>query len=144
MTNCWRTVDTRMSTRTDMAKAVLDSSAVLALLNNEPGADVVAEALDEAIISTVNVAEVIAKLVERGMSFEQTRLALSTIGIEAVDFNVSLAERTGEMRLESRSRGLSLGDRACLALAEREGLPALTCDRNWLEAVAGIEIRCIR
>ena len=127
-----------------MAKAVLDSSAVLALLNNEPGADVVAEALDEAIISTVNVAEVIAKLVERGMSFEQTRLALSTIGIEAVDFNVSLAERTGEMRLESRSRGLSLGDRACLALAEREGLPALTCDRNWLEAVAGIEIRCIR
>ena len=123
-----------------MAKAVLDASAVLALLNDEPGAEAVAEVLDDAVMSTVNVAEVIGKLVERGSSLEQARLALHTIAIEPVDFTLPLAERTGGMRLETRDRGLSLGDRACLALAEHQGVPVLTCDRNWLEAIAGIEV----
>jgi ribonuclease VapC len=127
-----------------MTRSVLDSSAVLALLNDEPGADAVAGVLTEAIISTVNVAEVISKLVERGSSLEQAKRALQTIGIQAVDFTVSLAERTGAMRLASRKRGLSLGDRACLALAQQEGIVALTCDRNWLEAIAGVDVRLIR
>jgi PIN domain nuclease of toxin-antitoxin system len=128
-----------------MAKAVLDASAVLALLNNEPGADTVADALKEgAMISTVNVAEVIGKLMERGKSLDEARTLLRLIAIEAVDFTLSLAEQTGAMRLVTRQRGLSLGDRACLTLAQHRGIPALTCDRNWLAAVPGINIRIIR
>ena len=127
-----------------MPKVVLDSSAILAVLNDEPGASVVEQMLDEALASTVNIAEVVTKLVERGRSLDHARRALQAIGIEVVDFTLLLAERTGAMRSESKVRGLSLGDRACLALAEREGVPALTSDRNWVGAVSGIEVRLIR
>lgn len=127
-----------------MAKVVLDSSAVLAVLNDEPGASIVVAALEDAIMSTVNIAEVVTKLVERGHSFTQARLVLGAIDIGVADFDRSLAERTGGMKLESKSRGLSLGDRACLALAEREGVAALTCDRSWIGAIAGIQVNLIR
>ncbi|MGB6551513.1 MAG: hypothetical protein WBF24_22115, partial [Xanthobacteraceae bacterium] len=60
------------------------------------------------------------------------------------NFDILLAQRTGALRAETVKRGLSLGDRACLALAEREGVPALTGDRNWVGAVSGIEIRLFR
>jgi ribonuclease VapC len=127
-----------------MASAVLDSSAILALLNNEPGADVVEAELDDALISTVNYAEIIAKLAERGSTGAEAQAALRTIALTTVDFDIGLAQRTGMLRAETMSRGLSLGDRACLALAEREGVPALTGDRTWVGAVSGVEVRLIR
>jgi PIN domain nuclease of toxin-antitoxin system len=139
------TAAARWRARTTVARFVLDASAVLALLNDEPGRDDVVEALKgDAVLSTVNAAEVVGKLMERGKSRDEASLLLQLIAVEIADFTLALAERTGELRVETRSRGLSLGDHACLALAEREGGPALTCDRNWAGAVAGIEIRCIR
>ncbi len=127
-----------------MASAVLDSSAILAILNNEPGADAVEAMLDDALVSTVNYAEVIAKLVERGSTSGQAQSALRSIALATSDFDLSLAQRTGALRAETIRRGLSLGDRACLALAEREGVPAVTGDRTWVGAVSGVEIRLIR
>ena len=127
-----------------MADAVLDSSAVLAVLNAEPGADLVAAVLDYALISTVNYAEVVTKLVERGSTDGQARAALGAIALTTADFDFELAHRTGLLRSTTLRRGLSLGDRACLALAEREGVPAITADRSWAGAVPGVEVRVIR
>ena len=127
-----------------MASAVLDSSAVLAVLNAEPGADVVIATLDDALLSTVNYAEVVTKIVERGGTYKEAEPALQLITATVVDFDIALAQRTGALRAETLKRGLSLGDCACLSLAEREGVPAITDDRNWLGAVSSVEVRLIR
>jgi ribonuclease VapC len=127
-----------------MANAVLDSSAVLAVLNAEPGADLVIAALDDALLSTVNYAEVITKIVERGGTYKEAEAALQLITATIVDFDIALAQRTGALRAETLKRGLSLGDRACLSLAEREGVPAITGDRSWVGAVSSVEVRLIR
>jgi PIN domain nuclease of toxin-antitoxin system len=127
-----------------MASAVLDSSAVLAVLNGEPGVDKIAEVLTDALVSTVNYAEVVAKLVERGTSLVEAKTALQSIALTTVDFDIALAQRTGELRAETRKRGLSLGDRACLSLAQREGVAAITADRSWIGAIPGVEIRLFR
>ncbi|MGH6671149.1 MAG: type II toxin-antitoxin system VapC family toxin [Xanthobacteraceae bacterium] len=127
-----------------MASAVLDSSAILAVLNAEPGVDVVESMMDDALVSTVNYAEVVAKLVERGGTVSAAQAALQSIALTTVDFDVALALRTGGLRGETPKRGVSLGDRACLALAEREGVPALTGDRSWVGAVSRVEVRLIR
>jgi ribonuclease VapC len=127
-----------------MTSAVLDSSAILAVLNDEPGANAVVAVLDDALVSTVNYAEVVAKLVERGSSPSQAQSALRSIALTTVDFDSGLAYRTGVLRGETRKHGLSLGDRACLALAEREGVAAMTGDRNWVGAVSTVEIRLFR
>lgn len=127
-----------------MASAVLDSSAVLAVLNAEPGADLVIAALDDALLSTVNYAEVITKIVERGGTYKEAEAALQLITATIVDFDIALAQRTGALRAETLKRGLSLGDRACLSLAEHEGVPAITGDRSWVGAVSSVEVRLIR
>jgi ribonuclease VapC len=127
-----------------MASAVLDSSAVLAILNAEPGADLVIATLDDALLSTVNYAEVVTKIVERGGTYKEAEAALQLITATVVDFDLALAQRTGALRAETLKRGLSLGDRACLSLAEREGVPAITGDRSWLGAVSSVEVRLIR
>jgi PIN domain nuclease of toxin-antitoxin system len=127
-----------------MASAILDSSAILAVLNDEPGADLVVAVIDDALVSTVNYAEVVAKLVERGSTAVEAQSALQSLALTMMDFDIALAQRTGVLRRETMNRGLSLGDRACLALAEREGAPAMTGDRSWVGAVASVEIRLIR
>jgi ribonuclease VapC len=127
-----------------MASAVLDSSAVLAVINGEPGAEVVSAALADALVSTVNYAEIVAKLVERGNSSANAVSALQAIALTTADFDIVQAQRTGALRAETAKRGLSLGDRACLSLAEREGVPAFTADRSWVGVVAGIDVRLFR
>lgn len=127
-----------------MASAVLDSSAVLAILNAEPGADTVIATLDDALLSTVNYAEVVTKIVERGGTYKEAEAALQLITATIVDFDLTLAQRTGALRVETLKRGLSLGDRACLSLAEREGVPAITGDRSWVGAVSSVEVRLFR
>lgn len=127
-----------------MANAVLDSSAILAMVNGEPGADVVADAIQGGLVSTVNYAEVVTKLVEVGVALSDARRALARMDFVLVDFDSLLAERTGEMRVQTRRLGLSLADRACLALAERENVPALTGDRAWVGAIPGVQVRAIR
>jgi ribonuclease VapC len=124
-------------------EAVLDSSAVLALLLAEPGADKVRMALPGALLSTVNFAEVVTKLCERGMPADQARIAIETIGAEVVDFGIDQACITGDLRDSTRSAGLSLGDRACLALARQRNLPAITADTAW-GSLPGFDVIVIR
>ena len=127
-----------------MSEAVLDASAVLAVLGGELGADLVVPLLGGALMSAVNYAEVASKLMNSGAARSEARDAILGLGIEVSDFDLALAERTGELRPLTRLRGLSFGDRACLALAEREGAPAVTADRNWRDILPGIEIRVVR
>ncbi len=114
-----------------MSEAVLDSSAILALIFNEPGAEKVKATLPDALLSTINLAEIITKLVDRGLPADVARAAVEVIGAEIVDFDIGQAFLTGELRVATRAAGLSLGDRACLALAAKRNLPAMTADRAW-------------
>lgn len=123
---------------------VLDSSALLCLLNSEPGEDQVAAALPEAVISSVNLAEVVSKLRERGLSRREVHDALGGLPLDIRDFTAVQAHANGDLRPATRALGLSLGDRACLALALELEAIALTADRSWQELDVGIEIRIVR
>lgn len=127
-----------------MTSAVLDASALLAVMNGERGADQVIPMLGTALLSAVNYAEVTSKLIGGGFEREAAREAVLALGVRIADFDIDLADRTGELRPLTRHRGLSLGDRACLALAERENTPVLTTDASWREVIPTVEIRLIR
>lgn len=115
-----------------MIKNILDASAVLAVLNGEPGQKKVIPLLTESAISSVNLTEVAAKLLEVGMDEAGARLAISVLGIgEIVDFTKDLAWEAARLRPLTKQYGLSLGDRACLALAINLKLPAVTADKEW-------------
>jgi PIN domain nuclease of toxin-antitoxin system len=128
-----------------MSKIVLDASALLALLNQEQGAQkLTPELLREATSSTVNLAEVQTKLVrEGGDPDEAWELALAPIA-EAEPFNSEQAKIAGALVKETRSLGLSLGDRACLALAITLKAPVYTTDRDWKDLKLGIRVHVIR
>jgi PIN domain nuclease of toxin-antitoxin system len=134
----------RLRKKRVMAEFVLDASALLAVIHGEPGAETVMAALEDAIISTVNYAEVISKLVERGATFEDADVAVQKMAIPVAEFDITQARRAGELRVATKSRGLSLADRACLALGEREGAAVLTGDRRWEGAVPDIQVRLFR
>ncbi len=128
-----------------MSKDVLDSSAVLASFYGEAGADIIDALLRGAAISAVNATEVISKLVERGMPSSMARSALIDTGIEIVPFDLNQAEIAGHLRGATRAHGLSLGDRACLALARQMGGRAVTADRAWSALQdLGVDIILIR
>jgi len=127
-----------------MARIVLDASALLAYIHGEPGAERVSAVLDEAIISTVNLAEAITKLVLTTGSRERTLRLIEEAEVDVVDFDRGLAQETGVLSALTRTRGLSLGDRACLALAQRERAVALTADSGWSKINVGIDIQFIR
>lgn len=115
-----------------MIKNILDASAVLAVLNGEPGQKKVFPLLAESAISSVNLTEVAAKLLEAGMDQASARLAVSVLGIgEVVDFTADLAWEAARLRPLTKQYGLSLGDRACLALAIKLKIPAVTADKQW-------------
>jgi ribonuclease VapC len=142
--NSWKTGVVRSSGRPTVAKAVLDSSALLAFINGETGADFVTGIIADALVSTVNLAEAMTKLVERSGSLDLARAALGVIALDVVDFDRALAEDAGGLVTRTRPYGLSLGDRACLALAVREGIPAVTADRAWRGVDVGVEVKLIR
>ncbi len=125
---------------------VLDASAVLAAFFNEAGADVVAEHMSGALISAANFSEVIAKLVDRGLPSEQIVDIMSQIDVEVVPVDREQATAGGLLRKETRSAGLSLGDRSCLALALSRNAVAVTGDREWrrLAKEVGVEVLVIR
>lgn len=117
-----------------MSDFVLDASAALALMMGERGAERVAEALPGALMSAVNAAEVVAKFVERDMfAHSKAYRGLQDLGIDIVPFTGDQALVSGALRWLTREVGLSLGDRACLALAKERNLPVLTADRAWLK-----------
>ncbi len=115
-----------------MIKNVLDASAVLAVLNGEPGEKKVIPLLTESAVSSVNLTEVAAKLLEAGMDEASAQIAVSVLGIgEIVDFTEDSAWEAAQLRPLTKQYGLSLGDRACLALARKLNVPAVTADKEW-------------
>lgn len=127
-----------------MPETVLDASALLALMNGEEGADAVAAVLPGAAASAVNISEVVAKLVKAGMPRKAIRDALQALPLDVVSFDQEQAYEAGLLRPSTRGVGLSLGDRACLSLALRLALPALTADRTWQQLAVGAKVRLIR
>lgn len=129
-----------------MSAYALDASGVLAYLWRESGWEVVEQVLLTApvLISTVNVAEVACKMLERGFLESDGCQLIESLGMEQIDFDSEQAWRTAALRSSTRQWGLSLGDRACLALAQSQGIVALTADRAWLDLQIGIEVESIR
>lgn len=127
-----------------MASAVFDASALLAHIGQEPGSDAIDELAVDALMSAVNLAEVFAKLAERGLSQDQADMIVYRYRLDVVPFDEELARQTGALRPATKALGLSLGDRACVALAQRERLPILTADRNWAKLDLGIPVRVVR
>jgi ribonuclease VapC len=133
-----------MSPEDGESATVLDASALLAMLHAEPGGDLVRGLLQTASISTVNWSEVIQKALDRDVEVQGLRQELEALGLRILPLTADQAERTAFLRAETRHLGLSLGDRACLALAAELGLPAVTADRAWQDLSIGIEIRVAR
>ena len=127
-----------------MSGAVLDASALLAVMLNEPGADVVEAHFESAVISAVNLAEVGAKMIERGAALELLEAEIRAAEITVVAFDAAQAMESARLRPATKERGLSLGDRACLALAARTDRIVLTSDRDWTEVRLPLDIRLIR
>lgn len=127
-----------------MPESVLDASALLALLNAERGSDVVAQALPESVISAVTLSEVVAKLQQAGMPENAIRLVVRPLGLKVEPFDEEQAYEAGLLHGVTRRPGLSLGDRACLSLAQREGVPAMTADKTWRELTSDVSITLIR
>lgn len=115
-----------------MIENILDASAVLAVLQNETGKERVAPILDLSAIGRVNATEVLTTLVNKGVPMSEAILALASLDLPVVEFDKSQFEMTARLRTITRHLGLSLGDRACLALAIQESATAVTADRNWL------------
>ena len=129
-----------------MPDYVLDASAILALLQNESGADYVRARVERtsSIISAVNFAEVGYKMAEHGLSGDQVQEAMIEFGVEVRPFDAEQAMILADLYVPTKRLGLSLADRACLALAHLMGLPALTADHAWRDVDSDIEVELIR
>jgi ribonuclease VapC len=123
-------------------QVVLDASALLALLQEEQGADEVEGLLDGASMACVNLSEVIQKAEQHGVETEGLEYDLEALGIEFRDFGVAMARPTAELWVAGK--GLSLGDRACLALAKVIDATAITADSRWVIDGLGVDVRVIR
>lgn len=125
---------------------LLDTSALLAMLNSEPGGDRVAAAIADASMSVINLAEVASYFVHLGMPPREVDAMLNPLPMRLVPADAALALAAGHLRGVTAQAGLSLGDRFCLALAAREGWQAWTADRQWAQVAdaVGVEIMLIR
>jgi PIN domain nuclease of toxin-antitoxin system len=126
---------------------VWDASAVLAFLRAEPGSErleALLAASKEHVLGAVNFAEVASWLNERGMPADALRAFLAELDFDLRAFDAGLAVATGLLRAPTKPRGLSLGDRACLALAQSLDATALTADREWRDLPLDIRVECIR
>jgi PIN domain nuclease of toxin-antitoxin system len=123
---------------------VLDSSALLCVLNGEVGAERVAAALPSAVIGAVNLAEVVTKLREKGLSAEEADEVLGGLNLDVRPLTADQAAAAGHLRPGTRTLGLSLGDRACLALAAELRRVVLTADRDWARADVGVKVDVLR
>ena len=127
-----------------MSDIVFDASALLALIRGEPGADIVASHLGRAAMSSVNVAEVYGRLLREAFRPEEFRRDIEAIDFKLHSFDAEQAFLAGRLEPATRPLGLSLGDRACLALALSLGVPALSGDRRWAGAKVSVEINLFR
>jgi PIN domain nuclease of toxin-antitoxin system len=127
-----------------MTEFVLDASAILADLHGEPGGERVRACIRGSVLSAVNLAEVITKLIDRGMTAEEAAFLSDQLNCEVLDADRGRAGRVGALHAKTSRIGVSLGDRFCLALAEELGVPTLTADRRWKELDLGIQVQLIR
>jgi ribonuclease VapC len=114
-----------------MTAIVLDASALLAMLRGEAGGAMVAGAIADARMSAVNFAEVVSHFIHVGMPPDEVDAMLAPLPLIVVEADAALATKAGRLRRATAEAGLSLGDRFCLALAARDGLPAWTADLQW-------------
>lgn len=126
-----------------MALGVLDASAILAFLKREPSAGTVAEVIRQSCASSVNMSETVGKLIDYGASPGDARMVVSQLPIEVIPFTSEDAYVAGGLRQLTSKRGLSLGDRCCLATAMRLRLPAYTSDEGWIEFGGPLGIRIV-
>lgn len=127
-----------------MNELLLDASVVLLVVFNEPGAKKLRNRALGAAISSVNLAEVAAKITERAGPETLVRSEIDDLDLQVIDFDSELALASGLLRPETRAQGLSLGDRACLATGQLTGATVLTADRNWKSINVGVEIEFVR
>lgn len=127
-----------------MTVFVFDSSAVLAIVFAEPGASRAMELLDGGLISSVNYSEAMAKMIEKGFAAAEAIDGLAALTLQLAPFDKGQAEQAAQLRKSTAHKGLSIGDRACLALtASRQGV-AVTTDRIWLDLDLDIRIETLR
>lgn len=127
-----------------MTDYVLDASAVLAVIQDEPGAASIEAHLETGCISAVNLAEVVSKLQDRGLGDKEIDELLDLLDLDTRPLDRKGAALVGKLRRETKAAGLSLGDRACLALAQSLGATALTMDRAWAELELDVRIEVAR
>ena len=126
-----------------MSKYVLDASALLALINKEPGFEQIEKLLPESCISSVNFSEVASVMVRLGVPVKDLKSVLQGL-LDIIDFSEEQAFTAAEFLIQTKSKGLSLGDRACLALGHHLKLPVFTADRVWKGLEIGVKIHVIR
>ncbi len=122
---------------------VLDASALIAMLKGEKGAAKVAGAIAGARVSSINYAEVVSHFVHAGMPAHEVDAMLQPLPMEVVAADRALATLAGRLRSVTAEAGLSLGDRFCLALAQRDGLPAWTSDQSWKKVADAVGVKVV-
>jgi PIN domain nuclease of toxin-antitoxin system len=127
-----------------VSKVVFDASAIIAASNNEAGSSTVIALKDQSAVSTVNLAEVKAKLIHRGLAPGDAWAVALTFSGEVFSFDSEQASIAGGLMEYTRPYGLSLGDRACLALALVLDAPVYTTDRTWAKLDLGLRIHLLR
>jgi ribonuclease VapC len=126
------------------ARIVLDASAVIAVVKLEPGSDVVADVIDRSVLSAVNFSEVLTSLGNQGMPLPRVIEAIRLLRLEIVPYDAQQAMLTSSFRQPTKQHGLSLGDRACLALGRLLSFPVMTGDAVWAKVDVGVDVRLIR
>src|SRR5215203_26516 len=126
-----------------MGEVVLDASAILAVVNREPGADRVVAVSDGATASALILAEVVSWLAARDTPVDQIHGTVAAFNLVIQPFHHARAVAAGLLISKTRHQGLSLADRACLALAIELGLPVMTADRHWRDLDLGVDVRLI-
>jgi len=127
-----------------VSKYVLDASAILALLNDEPGAGRVKEILSESVVGAVNVCEIVGKLGRGGMIIDDAQTSVGLVLPEVIPFHTEMAFKAGALITDTKKFGLSLGDRAWLALALLRGNTAVTAEKVWSKLKLDVTIEVIR
>ena len=127
-----------------MQHVILDASALIAVICGETGATIVERHLAHAIISAVNIAEVASYITSQGIEIKEAESMLADLALTVRDYTQEHAFLTAALRPKTKSKGLSLGDRACLALALSEKLPVLTADKTWAKLDIGARVQLIR
>lgn len=123
---------------------VLDASAVLALLYDEPGKEIVLDHALGAQLVSVNLSEILTRVIDKGGDQHEVQALVERLQFEIVAFGKDLAIAAAKLRQATKHIGASLGDRACLAFTASSGLPVLTADQKWAKLDLGLDIRMIR